>query len=1400
MIEGLKRHNKKKAFTLVELMLLLVVLSLVIASSYSLITRKHRLVPRKSVHGQYACFMEPVVNEDTNEVTYDIRELEISGDTVLRDSADDPEPPEQCQFNFPRNASYVYMQVIGGGGAGGNANYKIADNTYKHNTYLRSINLIEDDWARREQYTPGTIYRKYKPKDSSSGENRISAITSWGGTTIVNNAGSYNVDYPRVNVTVSGTRAAAELPGTDSYTPSDSYRKQNPKRGISRSYVDNHFAFNAHEKQVDTELSMARKGNYAEVSINEDSSNRISLFDSNLFQYIVRNNVVDKMFAYDYGGGGPTAPGYYISPLYAISETNPKDAFNCIPMGNDGPKKNLSECLVRSYNDGLLGVRSDKTAARNVWCALPIRPFANASTNGASVCKSNGSCNADYKLTVAEENYINNYNNMDAIMSSCPIMYQYYRRRTAPPAQCYGGTGGGGSLFTSVPVEYSYNFFPVLGIRWNRNQFLPTPNFNTLNCDPESEQGQDNFMCYYSYPAYRCNIPSDTVPSSDPAVADVIDFTCYKTVADAQASAQYKVRYTGTNNEITLQQGALNLNDLTESYAGQLKSCSVTPPNTTDCVKINNVWYDKALGIGGTPVNAPAFISEENKPKLEYFIDFEILGQPIMRNWNYRTGGYPHGYKTDEPQKGYGVGVGFVIERDFSFMNPHSSNNPYDRSVLSKPIATACIAPGLLAFSNAHQFGNGQTVENQSYENLVQRYPLFDGTYIPIPYQAGGSYTVYDVNAPNPLAAPISNISTAETLYPNYLGIVTNNHYYKWLKHLTKNESYGEFGLGDLSYWLGCTGDKCLGRATGNVKYLNEAFGMSKCDQSGGPSCYGKEVSGKHYNVEDCMNVPLENPTIPDDDELYVTDSDGNQVVNSNGPLSAQIPKSFGTAGTKQLTSDNLQDVVANGVVVHPYYVFNPDGSLYQCPGKQGIGADGNTGLDPAKTNKLVFVGRTGLLLKESGLKSSVLSAPSETASANNMVTLNGEDKVGLQIKLHYYTHALSHGTPGEPGEYKTIFARAFTNSNVIVVPGVGGARVDIKPGDANKLANNGSQTELRYNCDSNNENCSTIVAHGGRGGVSGKLDDETEYAQLHQTPAYIKKAIAKLDSIKSNGYKYAIPAPDSDGTVDTMSSPDTFNIFPHCSKAAPRYQKDQYDTEHGNVAKYMINGKTVIDATCYGSGIVEADDSYFAADAGLFDLSHITNDIDITTVGKGGDGGFVRDDCWVVPQYFEIKGLFDTAIPSDGGLIYDASYNGLNNRNPNNSAFSEARTLNWGVLQNFEEDTIYNYFNGDKYGNSANAEKMRLSGYTGIYPNKIYSRNPSGANSCRNQHNRYYSGEYLDSADGQSGYAVNGYTRVGYRAYGQTDATLNTPGWKAQYATEIQATEGQPGGVFITW
>lgn len=132
------KHNKK-AFTLVEVMLLLVVLSLVFASSVSLITRKHKLKPRRSVHGQYICFREPETGV--------LRQVKYSGKSLLQDQRE----IDKCTFEAPNNSSYMYIMLVGAGGAGGNANHKVKTaDLYEGPYYIDFLKHLTDGVGDRD--------------------------------------------------------------------------------------------------------------------------------------------------------------------------------------------------------------------------------------------------------------------------------------------------------------------------------------------------------------------------------------------------------------------------------------------------------------------------------------------------------------------------------------------------------------------------------------------------------------------------------------------------------------------------------------------------------------------------------------------------------------------------------------------------------------------------------------------------------------------------------------------------------------------------------------------------------------------------------------------------------------------------------------------------------------------------------------------------------------------------------------------------------------------------------------------------------------------------------------------------------------------------------------------------
>lgn len=153
-ILNIERTNKK-AFTLVEAMLLLVVVSLIMASSVAVITRKHKMKPHRSVHGQYVCFYD----KDGNKP----RQIEKSGNTIIKNELTDV-----CEFDIPKTASYIHVRMVGGGGAGGNANYapvegKIQTEQREHRPI--DINLVSDDLSDSGSTVSANIYGESNPSN-----------------------------------------------------------------------------------------------------------------------------------------------------------------------------------------------------------------------------------------------------------------------------------------------------------------------------------------------------------------------------------------------------------------------------------------------------------------------------------------------------------------------------------------------------------------------------------------------------------------------------------------------------------------------------------------------------------------------------------------------------------------------------------------------------------------------------------------------------------------------------------------------------------------------------------------------------------------------------------------------------------------------------------------------------------------------------------------------------------------------------------------------------------------------------------------------------------------------------------------------------------------------------------
>lgn len=129
------KHNKT-AFSFVELILVLIILFVILASFMPMITRRHLNPPTKANHGTYACY---------RGIDGGLRQTLIKGTKTIENDI----PVTECTFDPPKKARYFYVQIIGGGGAGqqisasgvtpeSNSSYRIKGQNNTKQGYLAS--------------------------------------------------------------------------------------------------------------------------------------------------------------------------------------------------------------------------------------------------------------------------------------------------------------------------------------------------------------------------------------------------------------------------------------------------------------------------------------------------------------------------------------------------------------------------------------------------------------------------------------------------------------------------------------------------------------------------------------------------------------------------------------------------------------------------------------------------------------------------------------------------------------------------------------------------------------------------------------------------------------------------------------------------------------------------------------------------------------------------------------------------------------------------------------------------------------------------------------------------------------------------------------------------------------
>ncbi len=113
--------NKKRilgGFSLVEMMLLLLIVSLMIASGVTVISKKHVKVPHLAMHGSYMCYYKNVDGVPT------LWEERYIGTGLNKKTLDQEATGGECLFTPPDRVSYLHIQATAGGGGGGDAGYR----------------------------------------------------------------------------------------------------------------------------------------------------------------------------------------------------------------------------------------------------------------------------------------------------------------------------------------------------------------------------------------------------------------------------------------------------------------------------------------------------------------------------------------------------------------------------------------------------------------------------------------------------------------------------------------------------------------------------------------------------------------------------------------------------------------------------------------------------------------------------------------------------------------------------------------------------------------------------------------------------------------------------------------------------------------------------------------------------------------------------------------------------------------------------------------------------------------------------------------------------------------------------------------------------------------------------
>ncbi len=144
----------KKGFSLAELMIVLLLVSLLITALIPVITKKHLSLPKGSEHGSYLCYY----NTDDGKLHEKKMSSRNAGLIEDREVA-------QCIFNPPPKALYFQISAVGGGGGGGDSGYN-GGNTYA--TWSQDIPISPFNMTEEDMKNLHVIYKNaaYMPNSS----------------------------------------------------------------------------------------------------------------------------------------------------------------------------------------------------------------------------------------------------------------------------------------------------------------------------------------------------------------------------------------------------------------------------------------------------------------------------------------------------------------------------------------------------------------------------------------------------------------------------------------------------------------------------------------------------------------------------------------------------------------------------------------------------------------------------------------------------------------------------------------------------------------------------------------------------------------------------------------------------------------------------------------------------------------------------------------------------------------------------------------------------------------------------------------------------------------------------------------------------------------------------------